>query len=225
MPDMTTRAGRPCLAVFVKAPRPGAVKTRLAADIGSDVAAELYRAMADRVMAATRPEAGEYDRLVFFTPPDAAPEIETWLRGETCLAQQGEGLGARMAAAFAHAFAGGASSVVLIGSDAPDVARAHVAGALRALASNDVVIGPSIDGGYALIALARPQPWLFDGMAWSTPAVLEQTLDRARRMKLRAQLLGPLADIDTLADLRREWAAIRSWLPSSLGHRVALRLS
>ena len=70
------------LLVFVKAPRPGAVKTRLAAVLGDEGAAGFYRVLAEEEIRRTAPRAGEYDRTFFFTPEDARPEIERWLPGE-----------------------------------------------------------------------------------------------------------------------------------------------
>jgi rSAM/selenodomain-associated transferase 1 len=206
------------LLVFVKAPRSGMVKTRLAAAVGDETAAELYRAMADRVR---RETAGGPERRVFVFAPEAArPEVEAWLAGETCEPQAAGDLGARMAAAFERAFAGGARRVALIGTDVPDLSRVHVRAALDALEHHDVALGPAADGGYYLIALRRPCPELFHGVAWSTPAVREQTLARASAAGLRVAELAPLSDVDTIGDLRREWLRLRAWLPPALARRL-----
>jgi uncharacterized protein len=193
------------LIVFVKRARPGEVKTRLAAGLGAEDAAALYRAMAEHVLRETAPGAGGYGRLVRFAPADAGDEIARWLPADEC-SPQGEGdLGARMAHAFASAFAEGATRVVLIGTDAPALERAHVEQAFAALADHDVVIGPACDGGYYLVGLAASRPALFDGVAWSTPAVHAQTVERAQALGLRRFTLPELRDVDTLADLRHEW--------------------
>jgi glycosyltransferase A (GT-A) superfamily protein (DUF2064 family) len=63
------------LVVFLKHPRPGGVKTRLAAAIGAEAAAGLYRALAEQVLEATTPAAGDYERLVFFDPPESLPQM------------------------------------------------------------------------------------------------------------------------------------------------------
>jgi rSAM/selenodomain-associated transferase 1 len=196
------------LLVFVKAAREGKVKTRLAAAVGDAAAAALYRAMAERVMEATAP-AGGYQRLVCFDPPDAGEEIRAWLGDDEALLPQGEGgLGARMAGAFAEAFRRGASRVAIIGTDAPAVSRAHVEEALRGLDDHEVVLGPARDGGYYLLALDRPRPELFDGIPWSTAAVLAATTERAAAHGLRVRLLPPEGDVDTLEDVRREWDSL-----------------
>jgi hypothetical protein len=207
------------LVVFLKHPRPGAVKTRLAAAIGPAAAAGLYRALAERVLEATTPAAGDYERLVFFDPPESLPQMREWLPGVRLLAQSGHDLGARMADAFARAFARGASRVAIVGTDAPGVSRATVREALSALDTADVVIGPADDGGYYLIALREPRPELFAGIEWSTPGVRGQTLVRAAAAGLSVLELGHLRDVDTLDDLRAEWPAVRGLL----GHRPELR--
>lgn len=193
----------------MKHPRPGEVKTRLATAIGPDAAAELYRALAERVLEATTPVAGDYERLVFFDPPESLPQMRDWLPGVRLLAQSGKDLGARMADAFARAFARGASRVAIVGTDAPGVSRTTVTEALTALDTADVVIGPADDGGYYLIALREPRPNLFAGIEWSTPGVRGQTLARAAAAGLSARELKQRRDVDTLEDLRAEWPAVR----------------
>ncbi len=111
------------LVVFVKEPRPGAVKTRLAAEIGADAAALVYRALAEGVLEATTPRPGEYERLVFFDPPEARQALRAWLPGVSLRAQAGADLGARLSDAFARAFGRGATRVAIVGSDIPGVTR------------------------------------------------------------------------------------------------------
>jgi uncharacterized protein len=208
------------LLVFVKAPRPGFVKTRLAAAIGPVHAAAVYRAMAERTLRETAPR-GEYGRVVFFDPPDAHADIETWLPTETCRPQSSGDLGTRMASAFQWAFDGGADRVVLIGSDVPALSGDDVSSAFDALTRHDLVLGPAFDGGYYLIGLRRPAPALFDGITWSTPAVLGQTLERAESVGLQAASLLARGDVDTVDDLRREWKRMKEWLPRELADAVA----
>ena len=97
------------LVVFVKEPRPGAVKTRLAAEIGADEAALVYRALAEGVLEATTPRPGEYERLVFFDPHEARQALRAWLPGVSLRAQAGAGQGARLTHAFARAIGRGAT--------------------------------------------------------------------------------------------------------------------
>jgi rSAM/selenodomain-associated transferase 1 len=202
------------LIVFVKDPRPGAVKTRLAAALGDEHAAQLYRALADEEIRRTAPARDEYERLFFFTPAESRAALERWLTGETLLPQQGSDLGARMSNAFEAAFRRGARRVAIIGTDVPWVSRELVREALLALDDHEVVVGPARDGGYYLLALDQPHPALFEGIEWSTPSVLSATAERAAMLGLRLSVLEGLSDIDTLEDVRREWRALRPLLAS-----------
>jgi rSAM/selenodomain-associated transferase 1 len=215
---------RYALLVFVKRPRSGEVKTRLAQDLGADGAAAVYRALADAEIAGTQPRGREYQRRFFYAPADAGSEVSEWLRGERLAPQEGADLGTRMAAAFQEAFRAGAERAAIIGSDVPWVTRERVNAAFAGLDAADVVLGPCDDGGYYLLALSRPRPELFEGIAWSTPTVVEATLDRARSHGLRVVLLEPLPDVDTLADIRRSWGRLEPILPRAVVDLVTPRL-
>jgi hypothetical protein len=214
------------LIVFLKHPEAGKVKTRLAPALGAEAATELYRVLCEEALGATVPRPGEYERLVFFAPPEAAESVRAWLPGVRLLPQVGGDLGARMDAAFARAFDRGAERVAIVGTDSPAVSRATVAAALDALDAADVVVGPAEDGGYYLLALRQPRPELFEGVSWSTPAVLDETLARAGRGGLEVHQLARLRDIDTVADLRAEWPRVRSLLETrpDLRRRIETRL-
>jgi len=200
------------LIAFVKAPRPGGVKTRLVPPLEPAAAASLYRALAEAELRNTAPLADEYRRVLCYAPVDARAEIAAWLPGED-LDPQAEGdLGQRMAAAFDSAFARGAGRVVLIGSDVPWLTREAVLQAFAALDWHDLVLGPARDGGYYLIALNRPRPQLFQGVPWSTPAVLAATVELASGLGLSVHRLEVLSDVDTPDDLRREWPRLRPML-------------
>jgi rSAM/selenodomain-associated transferase 1 len=202
------------LGVFVKQPRPAAVKTRLAPALGADAAAELYRALVEHVLEATTPEGSEYERLVFYDPPDAAEAMRAWLPAGRLRRQSAGDLGARLADAFARTFARGAQRVAIVGSDVPGLTRGVVVAAFDALEQADVVLGPAHDGGYYLVALREPRPELFRHVSWSTPSVLQQTLALATSAGLRVVQLAPQRDLDTLDDLRAEWPALQSLLSS-----------
>jgi hypothetical protein len=205
------------LIVFVKEPRPGAVKTRLARSIGDHAAAAAYRALAEAEIRATAPPRATsggpaYERLFFFAPAEAEAAVADWLRGVladeplVCRPQSGADLGARMAGAFDECFARGARRVAIVGTDVPACSSRHVLAALGALDDHDVALGPTHDGGYYLLALERPRPELFRDISWSTPAVLAATRARAAALGLRVELLETLRDVDTLED----WDAYRA---------------
>ncbi len=191
------------LIVFTRYPRPGEVKTRLIPVLGPHGAADLQRLMTEHVVR----EAVRVQRRM-----GAAVEVRyaggtealmrQWL-GVDCRPQTDADLGARMSDALAEALAGGARSAVIVGSDCPSVTAGLLCGAFLALEHADVVLGPAADGGYYLVGLRRPAPALFDGMHWGTADVLARTLERARALGLRTELVAELADVDEPVDLAR----------------------
>jgi uncharacterized protein len=196
---MRTNASR--LVVFVKAPRAGAVKTRLAETLGPAAACAAYRRLVEALLANLAP----LPRVeLCFTPAEAGAEIQPWVRpGWLTCPQVGGDLGERLHAAFAEHFETDAQHVVIIGSDCPDVTATDIEDAWLALEGHDVVLGPALDGGYWLIGLRAPQPALFTGIPWSTDRVFGETMCRARETGLRVALLRELADVDTAADWER----------------------
>lgn len=193
----------PVLGVFVKAPVPGRVKTRLAADIGPARAAALYRRLGRQVVASTA--SNRHQTVVWYAPRTCGRLVRAWLDGlgvTRFRAQPAGDLGRRLRGAFARHFREGARRVILIGSDCPGVDARLVSRALAALDECDLVLGPAQDGGYYLIGLRVPAPELFHRIAWSTQAVLEQTLAQARALGLRVALLPLLRDVDTASDAR-----------------------
>lgn len=196
------------LIVFLKHPTPGRVKTRLAAALGAEDAAAVYRAMAEELMRRTRSD--RLRRLAFHAPEAARDAMEAWLPGEEWRVQSGRDLGERMHRAFEAAFGLGARRVAIVGTDLPWLGEADVLEATGALERADVVVGPARDGGYYLLALRRPVPELFERVAWSTDAVLATTLERARSLGLAVHRLALRNDIDTPEDLQAEWPALRA---------------
>jgi rSAM/selenodomain-associated transferase 1 len=198
-------AGRPTVLVFLKYPEPGKVKTRLAAEVGAEVAANLYRRMLAGVLDAMQPARPEMHVVGYF---DGAPldRFAEWAALVDEWHPQSAGdLGERLAAGFewAHAREG---PVLAIGTDCPDAGAEHLNAAVDALRKTDVVFGPATDGGYYLVGTRQHVPGFFDGVRWSTPDTLADHLARCRQLGLSVALLPELADIDTAAD----WAAYQS---------------
>ena len=188
------------LIVFLKAPRPGEVKSRLAKTLGPEAACAAYCEIVDQLLGEI---SGLVDVELHFTPADAASEVSHWLRPAWTLQPQCTGdLGDRLAHAFSGAFARGMQRVVIIGSDCASLTTADIREAWAILRQHDLVLGPATDGGYWLIGLSKPQPALFTGIPWSTAAVMEATLSRASKHALTCHLLRKLTDIDTEEDWR-----------------------
>jgi rSAM/selenodomain-associated transferase 1 len=195
------------LLVFVRAPEPGAVKTRLAAAIGPAAALAVYRLLAEHTLREAAALALEgVEVRVHFTPAEGGDAVRAWLGAEPDYLPQGEGdLGARMRGAFARAFAEGAGQVVIVGSDLPELSAGLLRRAFGLLDANPAVIGPATDGGYYLLGLTGVVEGVFDGIAWSTPQVLAATLARFRAAGIEPAMLEALSDVDEVEDLPPEW--------------------
>lgn len=198
------------IIVFVKAPRPGIVKTRLIPFLSPEDAARLYHAFI-RDTLTTVARLREVLISIAYTPSDAQPFLQTLLDGQAFdwFPQTGDPLGARLWHAFQRAFERGAHRVVTIGSDSPTLPTAIIAQAFEALVHDDVVLGPATDGGYYLIGLAKREPLvesyrrLFDAIAWSTDMVLSQTIHAIQAAGLTYTALPTWSDIDQPEDLAR----------------------
>lgn len=188
---------RPLLMIFVKNPEPGKVKTRLARTTGREKALAIYM----KLLAYTRKitEALNIDKQVWYSrhiddSDGWNPELYTKK------VQQGNNLGVRMKYAFKEAFRNGYTRVAIIGSDCAELSSVIIQQAFDLLTEQDVVVGPSSDGGYYLLGMNAFHPILFDDIKWSTPAVLPKTLEIIRQKELGLHLLPELNDVDDEAD-------------------------
>jgi rSAM/selenodomain-associated transferase 1 len=198
------------IVIFAKAPVLGEVKTRLAKSIGDEAALALYSAFLDDTCALTQ-GLGARRVLAVYGAIDH-PHLQHLAKSQRLeLVEQGDGdLGAKMARAIGEHVARG--PVVIIGSDAPTLPRAHLHQALDALMEHDVVVGPSEDGGYWLIGARLAVPELFADMRWSTPDVLPMTLERLRGRS--HALLPRWYDVDSVEDLQRLRSELATLPPS-----------
>ena len=195
-------SGDGSVIMFVKAPRPGMVKSRLAGTVGDEAALALYMCFVQdtvRMLLESR-----YPFTVFFHPARSKEMIARWLGYDRKICpQRGSDLGERMKNAFGDVFSQGSTRAVLIGSDMPDLPHSFIDEAFTSLEDHDAVLGPSHDGGYYLIGFRSDSflPEAFDRVPWSTPAVFQQTLGILQRSKYRVHTLQERRDIDTVDDL------------------------
>lgn len=206
-------SGSGAIIVFLREPVPGKVKTRLAASIGAEQAAAVYRRLTELTLAA----AGNAGVPVYLSYDGHLPAPADRSPGFLYTLQSPGDLGARMLHALATAQATHGRAI-LIGSDCPDISDGILRNALDHLNSSDVVIGPASDGGYYLIGIAGPPlPGIFSGIPWSTDRVSALTLDRCAAAGLKVSFLPMLSDVDTREDLDR-FPGLYPNLADKIGH-------
>lgn len=190
------------LIVFLKYPEKGKVKTRLAKSIGEENALKMYRKFVkdtlDNVIAIK-----DTTIFLFYTPAGKKRLLENLYgrRFKYCL-QKGRDLGERMYNAFLQIKKLGFFKIAIIGTDSPTLPLIYIKQAFKKLESVDIVIGPSLDGGYYLLGLKKPVKKLFNKITWSSDRVFNQTLEKAKLLNLQINILPYWYDIDTIEGLR-----------------------
>jgi uncharacterized protein len=188
------------LVLFVRAPRLGAGKRRLARDIGGVGALRFERAMLD--LLARRLGGDRRWRLrLAVTPDNARSRARLWPRGVPIAPQGKSDLGTRMRRALAACPPGPA---VLVGSDIPALSADHIAAAFRLLGGHDLVFGPAADGGFWLVGARRCPvlPPLFGPVRWSGRHTLADVLSNLPR-RVSAGFAARLDDVDDGPSYRR----------------------
>ena len=201
------------LVVMAKAPRPGAVKTRLSPPLTPVQAAALnicFLRDTTQHLAAIAQDYGRSAGLISYTPVGQEHLFEGLLPEDFALvAQRGEAFGERLLAAAEDILACGYSNVCLIDSDSPTVPETAFTQAIEELerTGDRIVLGPSADGGYYLIGMKRAHPEVFEQITWSTGTVAAETRQRALTAGIEVVDLPMWYDVDdgaTLAILRAE---------------------
>ena len=186
-------------------PAPGRCKRRLAQELGAARAAQIQARLTVHTLAAARDARQGYGlELVLAVEGLGGLAASRWGQalGADRTVLQGRGaLGLRMQRQFQRAAREGASKVVLIGSDLPELEASDLSAAFTSLGHCQGVLGPALDGGYWLIGLRRPVPELLAGIAWGSEQVLEQTLAAMARRGLEPELLTRRGDLDWARDL------------------------
>ena len=185
--------------VFVRNPELGKVKTRLAKTIGDKKALNIYILLLKHTESVLQKVSS--DKVVYYS--EEIQNNDLW--SDRCFQkklQKGNDLGERMQHAFEMAFKEGYEKVVIVGSDLFDLKSAHIENAFKALENHNLVIGPSLDGGYYLLGMKVLHPAVFKNKQWGTDSVLETTLKNLEQENVK--LLEALNDIDTFEDLQQQ---------------------
>ena len=210
------------IVVFGKTARPGEVKTRMSPPLSPQQAATMYGAFGRDVLdtvdryasEAVEAQSGpqQVSRILAWDgqPDDPLAGYAKNECGFEVVDQGGGDLGDRMRRIIAGRRARGADQILVVGTDSPTLSPEHLETARLLLDGNDVVFGPSFDGGYYLVGLDRDAlddgevlDALFGDIPWSTPEVMNISWSRVVERGLLCDLLGFWYDIDTCEDLAK----------------------
>lgn len=189
------------LIIFAKAPEPGAVKTRLTPFLSKNQAVELQKAFLEDLLQTT--DIKNIERVIACSPTTLHPFFQDCKTKHSLglTLQEGKDLGERMKNSLQWGLNQGFKKVIIIGCDSPTLPAKFIKEAFGALSRHEVVLGPSLDGGYYLIGAVSLHPPLFSDIAWGTDRVLTQTLEKLHSAKIPCHLLPFWYDIDRPQDL------------------------
>jgi len=192
-----------CILLFVKYPEKGKAKLRLSVVITKEIVQELYRCFVQDTLTIVK----KIDSQLFicFSPVEAQKKFQKWL-GSTFLflSQNGVNLGERMKNSFIDVFTKGYGRAILIGSDSPDLPKRYIEQAFSILQTKDIVLGPTVDGGYYLIGFNTNTftPSVFEDISWGNQTVFQETMMKIKQAHRSLGLLPIWSDVDTIADLK-----------------------
>ena len=201
---MKKRGKNEALILFSRLPVGAETKTRLSPVLDESQREALHRCFwADAFVTAL--ELRDRADLFLYWTGSGRPEAysESIPSAFELREQRGRSLGDRMLAAFRDACESGYERTTIVGTDIPHMRPASIRRAFDLLSSSDLVLGPTLDGGYWLIGLKRPIPELFDlSVPWGSGGVRLGTLERARSAGCLCAETDAYRDIDTPDDLR-----------------------
>ena len=196
------------LVIMAKAPRPGAVKTRLTPSLPLEAVTALYRCLLDDTLALAR-SLGNVEVAIMCPQPDVNDLAQLAGNEASVVAQKGEGLAAGLTSVFARFAEDPQRRTIAFNSDSPHLPPSVLEDAFEMLAVHDVVVGPTHDGGYYLVGAKASHLTLFARDGMSTSSALETLLSRARTLALSVGFAEPFYDIDVADDLTRLAAELR----------------
>lgn len=191
---------KPVLVIFTRLPEKERVKTRLTPPLSPEEAVRLQRAMVLDALALAK-DLEEYSMAVAYAPGAEKALLKSLKKQAVLIPQRGESLGDRMANALQDVFDMGFTPGVLLGTDIPTLPPYIPLDALEELKRKEVVLGPTLDGGYYLIGMRSIIRRIFRGISWGTPEVLTQSIARIKGAGLSFSCLEAWYDVDTPEDL------------------------
>jgi uncharacterized protein len=196
------------LVIMAKAPRPGEVKTRLAPSLSPAAVTDFYCCLLDDTLTLAR-SLSDVEVAIMCPNSDVNELVQLAGNQASVVAQRGEGLAAGLTSVFAHFAETQQRRVIAFNSDSPHLPRSVLEDAFETLASHDVVVGPTHDGGYYLVGAKASHPTLFANDGMGTSSALDRLLSRARALTLTVGYADPFYDVDVADDLTRLAAELR----------------
>jgi hypothetical protein len=193
---------------MAKAPRRGAVKTRLASSLSPEAVTAFYCCLLNDTLALGR-SLGDVEVAIMCPYSDVNELAQFAGDSASVVAQKGEGLAAGLSSVFAHFAENEPRRTIAFNSDSPHLPRSVLEDAFKMLASDDIVVGPTHDGGYYLVGAKTSHPTLFGGDGMGTSSALERLLLRARALELSVAFADPFWDVDLAVDVTRLAAELR----------------
>jgi len=196
------------LVIMAKAPRLGAVKTRLSPNLSLEAVTDFYCCLLDDTLALAR-SLNDVEVAIMCPESDVKELAQLAGREAMVVAQRGQGLAAGLTSVFSHFAGNHQRRTIAFNSDSPHLPRSVLQHAFETLATHDMVVGPTHDGGYYLVGAKASRPTLFANDGMGTSSALERLLSRARDLQLSVGLAEPFYDIDVADDLTRLAAELR----------------
>lgn len=190
------------LVIMAKAPRAGEVKTRLAASLSFEAVTNFYCCLLEDTLALAR-SLNDVEVAIMCPESDVSDLSELAGKEVSVVAQKGEGLVEGLTSVFSHFGGNYARPMIAFNSDSPHLPRSILEDAFETLATHDLVVGPTHDGGYYLVGAKVSHPTLFAGDGMGTNSALERLLARAQALNLSVGFADIFYDIDVAADFRR----------------------
>jgi rSAM/selenodomain-associated transferase 1 len=198
------------LVIMAKAPKPGAVKTRLAASLSAEAVTDFYRCLLEDTVALARSLRVAGVKVAIMCPQDDVAELKKLARNRVpVVPQDGKGLAAGLNSVFSHFSRDHQRRTIAFNSDSPHLPASVLEDAFEALSTYDMVVGPTHDGGYYLVGAKASHPTLFASDGMGTSNAMERLLSRAKELKLSVGFAEPFYDVDIAADLTRLAAELR----------------
>ena len=185
---------------FTRVPKAEKTKTRLMPRLSGEQCAQLHWAFLRDLSHIY--DALDAELLVAHTPDPDWEDLKEVFPGAVFFPQEGDDLGEKMNHALNLALSMGYDKCILTGSDLPLMTKDHLQSGFDTLEQADVTLGPTSDGGYYLVGVKAPAPYLFENQTYGAGSVfLNACAAVAAAGKTFCQAL-PCDDVDTPEDLR-----------------------